>query len=262
MTPDLVSATIDARMREPEGLRKMLAVSVLAHVVSMAAVVLLPGLLGDFSKPPEQIMTISIGGAPGPVTGGMTSIGGRPIQRTVPTPELPRPQPIRPPAAKAPEMVEPTAKPKPTPPRTAVKQAPPDAKSRTPTTGAQEKPGQTRVDTGSQSNETGLSTGGGGGAGSQISMGDFCDPQYLGQMVGLIYRNWSSQQQSRGNPVIRFVIQRDGLLTDITIRQSSGNGILDMQANRAVVLTKSLPPLPACYPHATFAVNLTFEYMR
>ena len=54
MTPDLVSATIDARMREPEGLRKMLAVSVLAHVVSMAAVVLLPGLLGDFSKPPSR----------------------------------------------------------------------------------------------------------------------------------------------------------------------------------------------------------------
>jgi len=261
MTHDLVSAAIASRTRAPEGLQRMLGISAAAHVVLMGVVVFLPGWLGDFRRPPDNIMTISIGGAPGPVTGGMTSIGGRPVQQAAPKPELPRPEPVRPPAPKPPEMVEPTAKARPTP-RTPVKQAPPEASSRTPTTGAREKPGQSRVDTGSQSTETGLSTGGGGGAGGQISVGDFCDPQYLGQMVGLIYRNWNSQQQTLGKPVIRFVIQRDGTLTDITIRQSSGHGMLDTLANRAVILTRTLPPLPSCYPHPTFAVNLTFEYMR
>ena len=35
---------------------------------------------------------------------------------------------------------------------------------------------------------------------------NFCDPQYLGQMVSLIYRNWSREQPpSPAKPIIRFV---------------------------------------------------------
>jgi hypothetical protein len=29
-----------------------------------------------------------------------------------------------------------------------------------------------------------------------------------------------------------------------------------------VMLTRAIPPLPACYPHQTYAMNLTFEYIR
>ena len=61
---------------------------------------------------------------------------------------------------------------------------------------------------------------------------------------------------------MRFVIQRDGTLTDITVRQPSGYYALDTAAYRAVVLTRAIPPLPACYPYPDFAVNLTFEYIR
>jgi TonB family protein len=65
-----------------------------------------------------------------------------------------------------------------------------------------------------------------------------------------------------GLPVIRYVIQRDGTLTDATVKQSSGFQILDFVALRAVQSTKAIPPLPACYPYPTFVVNLTFEYTR
>jgi TonB family protein len=260
MNGDLVSAAIDARARAPEGLQRMLGISAGAHVLLLAVVVFVPGWLGDFRRPPDNIMVISLGGAPGPATGGMTSIGGRPVQQAAPKPELPRPEPVRPPAAKPPEMVEPTARAKPAP-RAPVKQAPREATSRTPTSGTQVRAGESKVDTKSSSSETGLSTGGGGGDGGQIT-GDFCDPAYLGQMVGLIQRNWNSNQRAPGVPVIRYVIQRDGQLTDITVRQSSGNGLLDMLAQRSVQLTKAIPPLPACYPHPTFAVNLSFEYIR
>jgi TonB family protein len=94
-------------------------------------------------------------------------------------------------------------------------------------------------------------------------LSDFCDPQYLAQMVGMIHRNWTQQRQPvPAKPIIRFVIQRDGSLTDVTVRQSSGYPLLDFTAKRAVDLTRAIPPLPACYPHPDFAVNLTFEYIR
>lgn len=261
MNADLVSSTLAARAHEPAGLRKMLLVSGAAHIALVAVMVILPGMFGFISAPPETVMTISLGGAPGPQSGGMTPISGRPVQQVAPTPELPRPQPVRPPAPKPPEMVEPVAKPRPTPPRPPVKQAPEKTAGRTPTTGAETREGRGQTDTGSQSTETGLSTGGGGGGG-QISLGDFCDPQYLGRMISLIHQNWNSRQSVVGKPIVRFVIQRNGTLTDISMRQSSGYVVLDMMAQRAVQQTRAIPPLPPCYPHSSFIVNLTFEYIR
>jgi TonB family protein len=117
------------------------------------------------------------------------------------------------------------------------------------------------VETGSTSNEGGLSTGGTGGASNQGQV-NFCDPQYLGQMVSLIYNNWRRETAVAAKPIIRFVIQRDGTLTDVTVRQSSGYYALDNAAQRAVILTRAIPPLPACYPHSDYAMNLTFEYIR
>ncbi len=81
-------------------------------------------------------------------------------------------------------------------------------------------------------------------------------------MVSLIYNNWRRDTAVAAKPIIRFVIQRNGTLTDITVRQSSGYYALDNAAQRAVILTRAIPPLPACYPHSDFAMNLTFEYIR
>ncbi len=59
------------------------------------------------------------------------------------------------------------------------------------------------------------------------------------------------------------MIQRNGTLTDITVRQSSGYYALDFNAASAPsILTRAIPPLPACYPHSDYAMNLTFEYIR
>ena len=108
MMSDLVSSAIGARMRTEESLSKTLVVSVLVHAGAIALLVLAPQFLGLRARTPDTVMTISLGGAAGPVSGGMTPISGRPVQKAVPQPELPRPQPQRPPAAKPPEMVEPT----------------------------------------------------------------------------------------------------------------------------------------------------------
>ena len=205
-------------------------------------------------------MEVSLtGGAPGADTGGMTALSARAVQKVEPKDELPKPTRPTPPAAQTPAMVEPIAKP--TPAKPAQRQPSQSTKVAPPSTGETVRPGQSRVETGSTSNEGGLSTGGMGGASNQGNV-NFCDPQYLGQMVSLIYDNWKRDTAVAAKPIIRFVIQRNGTLTDITVRQSSGYYVLDNAAQRAVILTRAIPPLPACYPHSDFAMNLTFEYIR
>jgi TonB family protein len=260
MSSDLVSSTIAARQREPEGLRTMMIASGAAHAIAIVAMVVVPWLMGAASKPPEVLMEISLGGAPGPVSGGMSAISRTAVQKVEPKPELPKPEPARPPAAKTPEMVEQATKT--TTPKPPVKQPEKTAKTSMPTTGEAIRAGQSRVETGSTSNEGGLSTGG-GGTGAQMNNVNFCDPDYLGQMISLIYRNWNQgSAPTAARPIVRFVIQRDGTLTEITLRQPSGYQALDYNAQRAVMLTRAIPPLPACYPHPTYAMNLTFEYIR
>jgi TonB family protein len=259
MTSDLVSSTILARSREPEGLRSMMVASSAAHIVGLVALVVVPWLLGPRNAQPENIMEVSMVGAPGVQTGGMTALADRAVQQVTPKAELPKPQPPRPPAPKPPDMVEQVAKP--APPKPAVQKAAPTTRPAPPTTGAEVRSGQARSDTGTQSTEGGLSTSTNGTNGQSTNV-NFCDPAYLGQMVSIIYRNWNRQQTMTGSPIIRFVVQRDGTLTDITVKQPSGLFALDLYAKRAVELTKAIPPLPACYPYPTFAMNLTFEYIR
>ena len=107
---------------------------------------------------------------------------------------------------------------------------------------------------------SGLSSGG-GGTGGQLEITNFCCPEYLTTMSALIKSNWNSQLGASGRTHLRFVIQRDGRITDITVEQSSGVEFMDSYARRALILTK-LPPLPDGYPEGALAVHLYFDYTR
>ena len=101
-----VSDVLRDRMAPPPGLERMVAMSAVAHGAILAAIIFAPaGLLGGRSSEPKTVMTISLGsGTPGPQNGGMTAMGGRAVQEEIPpTPKAP--EPVRPPAAKASEMV-------------------------------------------------------------------------------------------------------------------------------------------------------------
>ncbi|MGH9219105.1 MAG: TonB C-terminal domain-containing protein, partial [Vicinamibacterales bacterium] len=60
---------------------------------------------------------------------------------------------------------------------------------------------------------------------------------------------------------LRFVIQNDGRIVNITLETSSGVESMDLFARRALMLTK-LPPLPAGYSEPALAVHLYFDYTR
>ena len=256
---DAVSEVLVARAERTDGLNSMLGASAIGHLVLLAAFVFVPaGWFGAENKPPETILQISLGGPIGPNDGGLATQGGRTIQELQKV-EVKQPiEPVRPPATKAPEMIEPTkAPPKKT---TTTKVEAKDPKSNRPTKGEEIQKGSSIADSKARGQGFGLSSGAGGDAG-YLEVANFCCPEYLATMRSGIMQNWSSQQGSAGVTHLRFVIQKDGRIVDITVERSSGVAALDLFARRALMLTK-LPPLPAAYPEGALAVHLFFEYRR
>lgn len=260
---DTVSQVLAARPRDETGLSSMFWASAVAHGVFLLVVVLMPSSwLGPArADDAESVMTISLGGPVGPRDGGMTPMGGRPVQEVRPLEATPQREAVRPPAAATPQMIEPRpqAPPKKAPPP--VKKAPTQARGTTPTRGEQVQTGSAIAETGGRGQGFGL-TSGGGGTGAQLDVGDFCCPEYLATMQQFIQRNWNSKQQVVGTTVMTFVVERDGTLTGITTRRSSGFAALDLTAQRALVLTRQLPPLPAEFTEPSLTVHLSFNYER
>ena len=256
---EAVSDVITARAREPEGLSKMVGLSIVVHVAALGLIAMAPA--PDFSDDvPRTVMTISLGGAPGPRSGGMTPMGGRAVQAPAPA-EPVRPRAETPPAPKAPEMALPTKDARPRP-QARPTQAPQESTSRTPSTGDEPREGSAKAETGARGQGFGLTTGGGGGAGAYLDGGNFCCPEWLETVVQRIQQNWNMRQGITGQVMVKFTIQRDGTITDAQVERTSGFAALDMNAHRAVLATRQVPALPAQFPNPTLTVHLRFDYSR
>ena len=256
MTEGTVTDIIVSRSQVSEDLNAMIVWSVAAHIALAAFIIFMPASWrGEIDEGPKTVMTISLGGAPGPRNGGLTPMGGRAVQAPAPV------EPVRraetPPAPKPPEMALPTknARPRPQP-----QQAPQDATARTPSTG-QPQEGSTRVDTGARGQGFGLTTGGGGGTGVQVDVANFCCPEYLSQMITLIQRNWQSNQGVAGSVVMKFTVARAGTIENVQVEQPSGFLAHELTAQRALLLTR-LPELPLQFPNPTLTVHMRFEYQK
>jgi TonB family protein len=264
---EAVTSVLLERARHEQGLPRMVTASLAAHVVLVVLVVTVPVFNGGpRASDLRDVMTISLGGAPGPNAGGMTMMGSPP---PAPTPVSPRaevrpPVPIAPPAERAPAMTLPSAT------RT-LKASPKPAAAvlpeQTPRAG---RPAQAADAAGATQNFNpnrglgfgGLSTGGGVGSGSYLDVANFCCPDYLVTMLQLVQGNWSARQAVGGEALVVFRIQRDGRLTEIELERSSGFPALDLTAQRALFLTQRVPPLPQAFPDDHLTVHLRFEYRR
>ena len=259
-----VTDVLRDRMHEPTGFQQMAVVSVLAHGSLAALLILAPGgWLSQRVETPREVMTISLAaGTPGPTSGGMTAIGGKPVQVVTPPEEVKKPEPIRAPAAKAPEMTIPEKNARSRTGAANITQAPDQARGRTPTRGAETSAGSTLAETGVRGQGFGLTTGGGGGSGSQLDVENFCCPDYIQLMVQQVHASWDYRVERPGLTVVKFTIQRDGRITDITLIKSSGYTAHDINAQRALARTRQLAPLPAQFPNPTLGVQLSFDYKR
>jgi len=259
---DAVSEILVDRTREADSLVRAVVISLALHISLVAVVAFLPRML-PAAPDPSHVMTISIGGAPGPVQ-GRNPIAAKEIQQAVP--ETVKPKNDAPPAPVKPDMIEPV-KAAPVAPKTAAKPEPPketpQLRGRTPTQGAETKTGTARVDTQSQTQTKfgGLATGGGGAGAAYTDYADFCCPEYLDQMVAFVRRNWQQKQGQDGENTAKFTIRRDGTIVDVIIEKPA-TPLLDLASKRALIQTQKLPPLPAAFTPPQLVVHLGFQYKR
>jgi TonB family protein len=257
MTPT-VTDIIVMRSRAPEGLQTMVVWSAFGHL-ALVAVLLFSGtrIIEDTREP---VMTISLGGAPGPPTGGLTQIGARAVQEQAPADAPPRPD-ITPPAPTPPKMTlpDPRSKPRPQP---RPEQAPPESSARRPNSGPQPTDGNARAETPVLRGQGfGISSSGGVGGPVQVDAVNFCCPDYLAQLVTVIQRSWDSNQGVVGSTTVKFTITRDGSIVSPQVEIPSGFIALDSSAVRAVQITR-IPGLPAAFSNPTLTVHMRFDYQR
>jgi TonB family protein len=91
---------------------------------------------------------------------------------------------------------------------------------------------------------------------------------YAQSMVSRIRVNWYANMPQlirtgiSGVVTIRFTIQRDGRITDITLLNSSGHPPYDFAARKAIELSSPLNALPKDFPNPNERVTAMFYYNR
>jgi TonB family protein len=90
---------------------------------------------------------------------------------------------------------------------------------------------------------------------------------YVNAITRAISNNWlksmvDSRVQKAPRVYLTFSIARDGRISDVEVQQSSGVPSLDRSAQRAVLASDPLPPLPADYRGSDINVRFYFEYSR
>ena len=261
---DAVTEVLIDRSHDADRLSQMVLVSLVAHALLVVAVTFSGRLFPQKADVDNShVLTISLAGGD-TVIQGRNAISNKAVQQAVP--DTVKPKNDTPPALTKPEMVEPIKAAKPVPKaitKPEPKKVEPQLHGRTPTQGAEVKPGMARVNTGQSAAIPfgGLATGGGPVGGAQTDFADFCCPEYLQTLTRAIYGNWNQKQGQLGTNKLKFTIQRDGTITDVAVEQSAGP-FLDLASRRAVEQTERLPPLPAAFTPPRLTVHLSFEYKR
>ena len=162
-------------------------------------------------------------------------------------------------------------------PRAPVKVTPPPPKPRRPVTPAKTPPAQQEVPEnavpfgqgGRPALAYGQFTTGAGPAGIGFGDGTFGNRYgwYVDSITRRISQNWLQSlvdQRIRTAPrvYLSFDIDRNGGISNMEIKQSSGIPTLDRSAQRAILVSNPLPPLPGDYRGGAVNVSFYFEYTR
>lgn len=92
---------------------------------------------------------------------------------------------------------------------------------------------------------------------------DFPFAWYLARVEGLIARSWNPRQLGFGKRAlvscaVHFQVAKGGAVSRVTLLSSSGTGVFDREALRAVQTTR-LPPLPPQYSGSSLGVTFIFN---
>jgi TonB family protein len=90
--------------------------------------------------------------------------------------------------------------------------------------------------------------------------------QYLGKMHSDVNKNWSASlpdaylKGAKGRSIVRFDINRDGTIVNISLEATSGNDSLDQAAINAVRNSSPLDPLPQTFKGLHITLRCNFQY--
>ena len=259
---EAVDDILAERMQITDGMSRMVLLSLAGHAMLVASLLYAPDFWTSADNQKATPMMITLGGAEGPDAGGMTTISAKPVQRVAEPDEKPsRPTP---PAEKPPEMVAPKPETKPAPktPTKPIEKPKENSRSKKPTAGEEIKTGTAKAETGgAQIPFGGLTTGGQGVGGARVEAENFCCPAYLELIVATIKRNWNQGQGIAGQNTLKFVVNRDGTITNVEVEQSGGP-LLDIASQRALAVTRQVQGLPREFAGNTLTIHLIFEYKR
>lgn len=256
---ETLDTILAARRQKPDGLRRTVTMSFAVHTGAALALIIVPRL---FPAPPVLqpiYMTVSLGGTPGPTSGGLSAASARPVEKVEPPAK--RPAPILP---ATPPKIDPVASvkaPLKQPSPKASDLPPTAAPPRPPAAGAQIQKGSAAAETGAVTPGQGLTVGGGAG-GSYVKLDDdFCCPDYVSEVLRRISERWNKDQQQVGETILVFEIRRDGSFSRPEVEKSSGDRMLDLVSLGAFTSLR-LPPLPEKYKQDSLKIHLGFPYKR
>jgi protein TonB len=198
--------------------------------------------------------------APEVVREGAVANESKGLYKTEEAPAPPPPpdkaEPI--PDIKAPAKTSPAAPPRPAPP------------SKTPPAAAPPPPNAVPFGEGGKpALAYGQFPTGAGSAGVGFGDGVFGEKYgyYVDAMTRKISQHWlqsliDSRVQRAPRVYLSFQIARDGTISNVEVKQSSGIPSLDRSAQRAILASNKLNPLPADYRGSSVDVTFYFEYSR
>jgi TonB family protein len=265
--------------------KRAMIFSAAVHTVILALIIINPSLPST-RKPGQVYYDVTFGGSPGGGSGG----GGRGGVTTAPAAEETKiaatevkPQTLRDlTTVQKLQMDQPSsslrypvdkpkreAKPKPAK-KTEISKVDPSAKA---------SAAQANASTGSPGAGAGLSIGGGkpgfgegtgsglGGLADQIGQSDFPFNWYLQAVRDKISSNWFQSLVDPGvsgtfQVAVYFRIFKDGSISTVDIKESSGLKTLDQSAVRAIMRSAAFPPLPDGYNESYLGIILIFEHSK
>jgi TonB family protein len=235
------------------GFSRSVTSSIVVHLVGVVALILAHQYVVTHPQAAPSVMTITLGGSTGPRSTGRTAASAKPVDEMAPQPKH---EPIKTAASQSSVMTLPVrSEPKPQ----VNRDLPTTFMPKPPTIGAQVRQGSSLAETGSTSQDTGLTVGGGVGSSARLEVdANFCCMAYVQTMLQRIEAKWSKDIPGRGEATLRFVIQRSGKVTDITVEKSTG-AIYENQSLSALQQAQ-IPPLPPEFKDDHLVIHLRFPY--
>jgi protein TonB len=101
------------------------------------------------------------------------------------------------------------------------------------------------------------------GAGAlTLEVSDFPFAWYLSAVQRKIIERWENKAQPGRQPIVVFEIARDGQVSNIAVKESSGNPYYDRAAMRAIAEAAPFPKLPDEWPRPRLVIGIGFNFSQ